>query len=200
VTSATVGLGGATEGKWSAVSSRRIQPQAVWFFPSDYAGFWRRLAVVLIDAVTIAVLLIGVAGLVVAASPDDGVSDVLLPLCCLATVYGYFVILKRAGVHTVGYRLCGVRIVDPSGRPPGLGPLTLRLLFGLAGPLNILVDMVWIPCDMRRQSLRDKLAHTYVVKARARPAGPARVVHRHYHILGMSFVFQDVQPEGLGHG
>lgn len=34
---------------------------------------------------------------------------------------------------------------------------------------------LWIPSDPWRQSLRDKLAHTYVVKVGAEPAGRARV-------------------------
>jgi len=39
-----------------------------------------------------------------------------------------------------------------------------------------------------------------VVKANAEPAGPARAVLRNYYILGLSFVFQDVEPVAVGSG
>jgi uncharacterized RDD family membrane protein YckC len=176
-------------------------PDAVWYFPSDYAGFWRRLAIELADAVAIVVLLLGITAAVILLHPAERPDDRILSMLWggwLACIYGYFVILKRSRFSTVGYRLARVRIVDPYGRPPGLGALALRLSFGLVGPINILLDMLWIPADRHKQSLRDKLAHTYVVKAGAEPAGTARVVLRTYYIMGMSFVFRDVEPMSVG--
>ena len=177
--------------------------QAVWFFPSDYVGFWRRLAVELVDSVVIVVVLLVVTATVVLLDPGEDLSDTTLAVlvsCWAVFIYGYFVVLKRSRVNTVGYRLARVRIVDAYGRPPGLGALTLRLSFGLLGPFNVVLDMLWIPFDRHKQALRDKLAHTYVVKANAEPAGPARVVFRTYYIMGMSFVFQDVEPVAVGSG
>jgi hypothetical protein len=55
--------------------------------------------------------------------------------------------------------------------------------------------MLSIPSDRRKQSQRDKFAHTYVVRANAPPAGPARIVFRNYYIMGMSFVFQDISSK-----
>ena len=173
----------------------------VWFFPSDYAGFWRRLAIELTDAVAIVILLVALAAAVIVLHPAERPDDRILAtlwFCWLASIYGYFVFLKRSRLGTVGYRLAGVRIVDLYGSPPDLGALTLRLLFALAGPFNILLDMLWIPSDRHGQALRDKLAHTYVVKADAEPAGVARVVLRTSSILGMSFVFEDVEPLSVG--
>lgn len=177
--------------------------QAVWFFPSDYVGFWRRLVVELVDGVVIVVALLAVTATVVLLDPAEELNDATLAVlvsCWAACIYGYFVVLKRFRVNTVGYRLARVRIVDPYGRPPGLGALTLRLSFGLLGPLNVILDMLWIPSNRHKQALRDKFAHTYVVKANAEPAGPARVVLRNYYIMGMSFVFQDVEPVAVGSG
>ena len=74
--------------------------------------------------------------------------------------------------------------------------MTLRLLFAVLGPFNIVLDLLWIPSDPYKQSLRDKVAHTYVVKASAPPAGPARVVYRNYYMMGMSFVFQEIESLG----
>jgi uncharacterized RDD family membrane protein YckC len=177
--------------------------QAVWFFPSDYVGFWPRLAVELADSVVIVILLLVVTITVALLDPAEELSDSMLTVlvtCCAVVIYGYFVVLKRSGFNTLGYRLTRVRIVDAYGRPPGLGALTLRLSFGLLGPFNVILDMLWIPSDRHKQALRDKFAHTYVVKASAEPAGPARVVFRTYYVMGMSFVFQDVEPVSVGSG
>jgi uncharacterized RDD family membrane protein YckC len=185
------------------MEDRQSSPPAVWFFPSDYAGFWRRLAVELTDSVVIVVALLVTTVTVALLDPAEDLSDATLAVlvtCWVVLIYGYFVVLKRCGFNTVGYRLTGVRIVDAYGRPPGLGALTLRLSFGLLGPINVILDMLWIPTDRHKQALRDKLAHTYVIKASAEPAGPARIVSRTHHIMGMSFVFQDVEPVSVGSG
>jgi len=177
--------------------------QAVWFFPSDYVGFWRRLAVELVDGVVIVVVLLVVTATVVLLDPAEELNDATLAVLVsgwAVSIYGYLVVLKRSRFTTAGYRLARVRIVDAYGRPPRFGALTLRLSFGLLGPFNVVLDMLWIPFDRHKQALRDKLAHTYVVKANAEPAGPARVVLRTYDIMGMSFVFQDVEPVAVGSG
>jgi len=174
---------------------------AVWFFPSDYAGFWRRLAIALADSAVIAVVLLVATTTVVLLDPAEELSDALLAWLIpgwLLLIYGYFVVLKCSRFTTVGYRLAGVRIVDSLGRRPGLSALTLRLSFGLIGPLNVILDALWIPFDRHKQALRDKFANTYVVKATAEPAGPARIVFRTYDVMGMSFVFQDVEPVAMG--
>jgi uncharacterized RDD family membrane protein YckC len=175
--------------------------RAVWFFPSDYAGFWRRLAVQLVDGVVMAVVLLVVSTTVILLDPAEDLGDATVAVlisCWAVLIYGYFVVLKRSRVSTVGYRLAGVRIVDAYGRPPALGAMTLRLSFGLLGPLNVMLDMFWIPSGRHRQALRDTFARTYVVKARAEPAGPARVVLRTYHVAGASFVCSDVEPVAMG--
>jgi len=172
--------------------------QAVWFFPSDYAGFWRRLAVGLVDATVVVILLLIVTVTVALLDPMGQVSDVPLVAGWAALIYGYLVLLKGSCVRTVGYRLAGVRIVDACGRPPGLGALTVRLGFGVLWPLNLVLDALWIPFDRRKQSLRDQFARTYVVRANARPAGPARVVLRSCRVMGIAFVFQEVESLSLG--
>jgi uncharacterized RDD family membrane protein YckC len=173
-------------------------PPAVWFFPSDYAGFWRRVAVALVDATVIVLLLLVVTVTVALLDPTGSVSDVPLVAGWAALIYGYFVLLKRSRFRTAGYRLAGVRIVDAGGHAPGLGALSVRLGFGVLGPLNLVLDALWIPFDRRKQALRDKVARTYVVRTNARPAGPARVVLRSYHVMGMVWVFEEVESLSLG--
>jgi uncharacterized RDD family membrane protein YckC len=170
---------------------------SVHFAAGDYAGFWRRLVVEIIDVVAVVALLVALAGVagIVADDPDAAPSDdtvVVILVSWAVLVYAYFVFLKRSHFGTLGYRLCRVRLVDAWSRPPGFGPLNLRLLFAVIGPINIVLDMLWIPSDPWKQSLRDKFARTYVVRAGAQAAGPARLVYRQYYVMGMSFVFQEL--------
>lgn len=180
-----------------------VSRQAVWYFPSDYAGPWRRLVAELVDLVVMtAVLLIAALAVTVALPPERSDAHLLATLLVswLTCLVGYFVVLKRTRVGTVGYWMARIRIVDPQGRRPGLVPLLLRLGFVVLGPLNIVLDALWIPSDRCRQTLRDKLAHTYVVKAGAAPAGPGRIVRRTYSVMGATFVVEEVVPLSVGRG
>jgi uncharacterized RDD family membrane protein YckC len=179
-------------------ASDRPATQPVWFFPSDYAGFGRRLTAELIDLVAVLLLGVVVTAILVVATPTEAQGDVVLFAGWTALVYAYFVVLKGSRFGTLGYRLTRVHIVDVRGRRPGLGALTVRLLFALAGPINFLLDVLWIPSDRYGQALRDKIAHTYVVRSHARPAGPALLVYRHYDLMGLSLLVQDIEPIDLG--
>jgi hypothetical protein len=71
--------------------------------------------------------------------------------------------------------------------------LILRLSFVLLGPLNWVLDLLWLSHDDHRQALRDKFARTYVIKAAAEPAGTGKTVVRYYEICGYNFLFREVQ-------
>ena len=88
-----------------------------------------------------------------------------------------------------------VRIVAQDGGRPGISSLTLRLLFGVLGPLNWLVDLVWLSGDTHRQALPDKLAGTYFVRKEARPSGTGKILYPHYEILFYNFLFREVEVE-----
>ena len=170
--------------------------QPVCFAANDYAGFWRRILIELVDVATMVFLLVLVAAILFAADVVEEPMDPAVWLCWGAAVYWYFVTVKRSRFHTVGCRLGGVRIVDVYGQTPPRRALLLRLLWAVFGPINIVFDLLWIPSDPCKQSLRDKMAHTYVVRVNARSAGPAQLVYRNYHIMGMSFIFQEIEPAG----
>jgi len=74
-----------------------------------------------------------------------------------------------------------------------LSALTYRLMFAPLGPLNWFMDLLWVSGDAQRQSLRDKLAHTYVVKVKAQPVGTGKIVYRCYDIIGFNFMFQEIE-------
>jgi hypothetical protein len=66
------------------------------------------------------------------------------------------------------------------------------MLFMVLGPINYLLDLVWMSNEAQRQALRDKFADTYVVKKRATPVGSGELIHGYYEILCYNFLFREV--------
>lgn len=177
------------------VKGTRDAPElGVYFQRKDYAGFWVRLVVVIIDVVVFGVLLFLVLALVFPILPEDGRAKANLFVVSAAGLsFLYFVVLKRSTIRTLGYIVGKVRIVDLHGRRPSIGALVMRLMFAVLGPFNFLIDLVWITSDSPRQALRDKYAHTYVIKKDAQPVGTGPIVYSTYHMLGMIFMFPEVK-------
>jgi len=178
-------------------SGVRIAEEGVYYRAQDYAGFFRRLAIDLIDVAAVSLVWFVLAVVVLASTPEDkwGRARGSLLLLLMVMAFAYFVLLKRSAIRTLGYRVCRAEIVSLQGLRPGVCALTLRLLFSVIGPLNLLLDLVWIPSDAQRQALRDKFAHTYVVKAGSTPEGRGKVVYANYHILNTAFIFAEVRPD-----
>jgi uncharacterized RDD family membrane protein YckC len=160
----------------------------VYFRSDDYASFWRRLLVDLIDGTVILA-----AWLLTFATLANLDSAALIFVVCGAFCFGYLVLLKRTERGTLGYRACGVRIVGIDGCRAGIAPLTIRALFVLFGPINYLWDALWISTDTHRQALRDKFADTYVVKRKAEPVGSCRLIHCWYWIFNYNFLFRELE-------
>jgi uncharacterized RDD family membrane protein YckC len=166
----------------------------VYYSRDNYAGFWRRLAVDLIDFIFLFVVVVTIAIGAAIILPGGGqtMANVIF-WSSIALGFVYLVLFKRSPLRTLGYLLGGVRIVNLQGGRPSLWELTLRALFVFIGPLNMLLDLVWITGDEHRQALRDKWAHTYVIRNRAVPAGQGTVMWIRYTILGANFLFQEVR-------
>ena len=167
----------------------------VYFRRQDYAGFGRRLLIVVADGLVAAGFCIPLATALWAVIPsEEQAAAVTLPACAIVLFF-YFVALKRSRIGTLGYRIGGVRIVGLDGQPPGWFALTVRLLFAALGPVGWLLDMLWLSGDPHRQALRDKLAQTYVVRRHAQPAGTGRVVYSYCDICFYNFLFREVQVQ-----
>jgi uncharacterized RDD family membrane protein YckC len=174
--------------------------EGVYYPKEAYAGFLLRLMVELIDIVLASALCFLFAiGLVVGPfriepfTPLFG--DVLLT-GWIFIWFAYFVPLKGSRLNTLGYRIGKIRIVNLQGNPPSLYSLTLRLMFAIIGPLNILLDLIWLTSDPNRQALRDKFAHTYVIKRDAQVAGRGKIVYQRFSIFGWNLLFPEVVTGG----
>ena len=164
----------------------------VYYQENDYIGVARRFFIDIVDGF-IATVMSLIASVVLVAVMSDETFAAALPAVWIVVWFSYFVLLKGSKLRTIGYVLAGARIVDISGERPSLVNLSIRLLFAVFGPLNLLFDLFWIPSDSRRQALRDKFAHTYVIRRASSPAGRGPIVYAQYTIMGGSFLFQEVK-------
>lgn len=167
--------------------------EGVYFRREDYGPFWTRALADLIDLAVFAVVSLLLSLPVLFLSLSDRVALDVVLMIWVGVALCYFVILKRSRIHTFGYRIGRIRTVGLDGKPPSYLSLVLRLCFGMLGPLNWLLDLIWISNDDNRQALRDKFAKTYVIKANAQPAGYGKIVFRYYSICGGNWLFQEVE-------
>jgi uncharacterized RDD family membrane protein YckC len=168
--------------------------EGVYFDLENYVGVWRRVLIDISDVIVAVVLCCLVFFPVLFFLPEDErLWTQAFFLVCAAVWFAYFVILKRSRFRTVGYIVGGARIVNLQGNQPSVVSLIIRLLFALIGPFNFVIDLFWVGGDPYRQALRDKLAHTYVIRKGAQPAGPGRIVYANYTIFGFNFLFQEVR-------
>ncbi len=165
----------------------------VYFRREDYAPFWRRVLVLAID-LTVFVTVSLLTALPLTFLPVSMAATFnLMLLNTVEVAFFYFVVLKRSKFRTLGYRVARVRIVSPNGEAPDYPSMFLRLMFGTLVPFHWL-NWIWLTNDSHRQTLHDKVANTYVVKANAQAVGKGRIVLRYYEISGYNYLFREIDP------
>jgi uncharacterized RDD family membrane protein YckC len=147
------------------------------------AGFWRRAAAFLIDAVIIGACLqvvavfialiigerlpawreVGVDYVVeLALSGGPMVSTALL--CAGFVSLFYYLWFHALGGQTLGKRLLKIRVINQFGRPLGFACATMRLLGYFLSGIMLSLGFIWIAFDREKRGLHDWLAGTYVVR------------------------------------
>jgi uncharacterized RDD family membrane protein YckC len=169
--------------------------EGVYFDREDYAGFWLRVLIDIIDVTVMMVVSVGCSLLIVTVVSTSQQEATALCIIWAGLWFLYFVLLKRSDFGTLGYKLCKVRIVNMRGKCPSIPALTLRLMFAVFGPLNILIDLIWLSGDDNRQALRDKFAQTYVIKRGASPVGVGKVMYGVFDVWGWHLVFREVKRD-----
>jgi uncharacterized RDD family membrane protein YckC len=173
----------------------RDQPAGVYYAQKDYAGLGRRLFVLAIDGLVVYVGYLATWVVFGWVRPGDAVSYTWV-ISFAAFCYLYLAVLARSRFGTLGYTLASVQVLDLSGRRPSLACMSFRTLFAVLGPLNALLDVIWLGGDPHRQALRDKLAGTYVVRRGAVPGGEGPQRHVLVWFLTYSFVVREVGKRG----
>jgi uncharacterized RDD family membrane protein YckC len=112
---------------------------------------------------------------------------------CLLVSYLYMAPVKATMLRRIGYKATGLKVVNLKGVRPSIFQMTWRFILLAFGPINCIVDLIWLAGDDNRQTIRDKLAATYVIKPNATPIRTGMITRRKYFFLGWSFIFQEVK-------
>lgn len=174
----------------AATSTPRVAKPAetgVFYAPEDVAGLVRRIFVVAVDLTVVFLLCMPVVCLHVVGV----VSSHVLAASALLVGWAYLGCLKATKFPTLGYRLAHVELVDLQGARVTLWQATIRFLF-LFLTLGNLIDLVLLSHDADRQTLRDKLVGTCVIRRGARPVGSGPITYSTYFVGGWSIVFREV--------
>jgi uncharacterized RDD family membrane protein YckC len=139
------------------------------------AGFGRRLAALLYDALLLAALLMIFTGGALFFTHGAAV----VPATAGAWVYlyraglvlliaGYYVLNWMRSGQTLGMRAWRLRVVTDSGQPLGLSAAALRVLFGALAWAPAGLGVLWLYLDPDHLALHDRLSKTRVVHISAR--------------------------------
>ncbi len=116
------------------------------------AGFWLRMAALLIDLV-----LVGFALGMIGHHGHHGTDGMLLVLA------GYGAVMWKLNGSTVGGIICNLKIVRLDGRPVGWETAILRALGCFLSLVAAGLGFFWIAFDRDHQAWHDKIAGTVVV-------------------------------------
>jgi uncharacterized RDD family membrane protein YckC len=138
-----------------------------------YAGFWIRVVAWILDAIVLAVITVALAplagtGTIVTTGPNQ--VSVNYGANAFGTLVGlvYFVGFWATRGQTPGmipFRLRVVRVADGS-RPDWVISL-LRYVGLIISFVVVLLGVIWVAFDSRKQGWHDKIASTLVVRERA---------------------------------
>lgn len=163
--------------------------QGVYFDTEDYATFWQRTLILGIDGFVVAVAFVLLVPLEFPPHPDA--ETWLLGWLGLTVLY---LAVAEAFVGTLGFLVTGMRIVNLRGERPSVWRMLFRLgLWLVGGPFHPLLDLCFLAGDPHRQTVRDKLAGTYVVHREATPAGTGKIRAAQLMILCWSLYCPEVR-------
>ena len=136
----------------------------------EYVGFWPRVGASLIDTVLVAVICWPILTYIygwqywssdaLIHGPLDFIVSWVLPAIAIVLFWVY----RQA---TPGKMAIGARIVDAqTGAPASTRQLVLRYLGYYVSTIPLLLGLIWVAFDPRKQGWHDKIAGTVVVRAR----------------------------------
>ncbi|MDE2838409.1 MAG: RDD family protein [Chloroflexota bacterium] len=151
----------------------------------EYASRLQRFIAFVIDFIILAVILgiLTAIGIIEFALTEEGEFSRIDNLIQALIVVAYFVILTVAFGATLGKMALGMRVVDGNGNKAGAGPVLIREVIAravgalltvvvgasigqLVGIAVVVIIVIMILFDEKRQGLHDKIGGTFVVKAK----------------------------------
>ncbi len=126
------------------------------------AGFWIRTVAYIIDA-----LILGVVVNIVTSVAFRGelVTSNGLSLLVSLLYFGYLW-SGQGGGQTLGMRIFSLKVVKTDGAMLTLTQALVRWVGLLVSFLVIFIGVIWVAFDTNKQGWHDKIAGTYVVKAK----------------------------------
>jgi uncharacterized RDD family membrane protein YckC len=137
----------------------------------EYVGFWARVGAAIIDTILAMVIVAplltyfyGAEYWIRTGSLIAGPADLLLNWILPAIAVILFWIYRQA---TPGKMAIGAKIVDEKtlGKP-STGQLVIRYLGYYVSIIPLMLGILWVGFDARKQGWHDKLAGTLVVRSR----------------------------------
>ncbi len=122
------------------------------------AGFWIRLAAVLLDLILVGILWSVLSGVLPNRAHDRDHANLLL----LLAIYGA-ALWKLKGT-TVGGIVCGLKVVRLDERPLDWGTTIARALACFLSLVVLGLGFIWVVFDDQKQAWHDKIAGTTVVR------------------------------------
>jgi uncharacterized RDD family membrane protein YckC len=144
-------------------------PMATTSGTTTYAGFWRRVAAVIIDGLLLSVvtlpLTLALGGYDANADPAQ-VSGASSASTVIGWLY-YALMESSAKQATVGKMALGIMVTDLEGRRIGFGRATGRYFAKILSALILGIGFLMAAFTERKQGLHDILAGTLVVRGEA---------------------------------
>ena len=130
----------------------------------EYAGFWIRVLASIIDTLIIAALTLPIAGFLITGDGIfGGVIGFLFNYIFPAVAVILFWVYKSA---TPGKMVFNLKIINVNtGEKPYVGQLIGRYLSYYVSILPLMLGIIWVAFDKKKQGWHDKLAATAVIKA-----------------------------------
>jgi uncharacterized RDD family membrane protein YckC len=135
---------------------------------SDYAGFWRRVAALILDGLVVGIVTVP---LTLALGGDVPGSSTYSPEASgisTAITWLYYALMESSAKQaTVGKMALGIMVTDVEGRRIGFGTATGRHFAKILSALILGIGFLMVAFTERKQGLHDILAGTLVVRGQA---------------------------------
>ncbi len=126
------------------------------------AGFWRRFAGLIIDAI-----IVGIADTILRAIFGYGVG---VSLGFVVSIVYFTVLIGNSRGQTVGQMALGIRVIDfNTGGAIGYGRAFIRWLVAIVSAAVFLLGYLWMLWDKEKQCWHDKAANDVVVPVQYYP-------------------------------
>lgn len=148
----------------------------------EYVGFWPRVGAALIDTLLLLLICLPLVTWIygvrywtdgtVIAGPADLLINWVFPAIATVLFWTY----RQA---TPGKIAIGARIVDArTGAPPSTRQLIVRYLGYYVSIMPLMLGILWVAFDPRKQGWHDKIAGTVVVRPQQRGPAPVEFTQR----------------------